>query len=198
MVACRALWGMTALASVMAVLVVPPAIAATDQSTATHPRIAFTGQRLARAGKRAALPVPSLVDLQKADGSTIYDGPILLHSLSFGVSRLSDTSAQCEGVRFRPRSPSPLQTHQLYAAFADRAPLKVARLSGILTFQGHPRGRWTLDLKQAVISGIHTSLTNDTYGQDFTDDVTLSPRAMTLTIKPAVLGPGFKSTVSCH
>jgi hypothetical protein len=145
-----------------------------------------------------ALPIPSHVDLENADGSTIYEGPILLHSLSFGVSRLSGTSVQCEGVRLRPRSPSPLQTHQLYAAFAARAPLKVATLSGILIYQGHPRSRWTLTLKHAVISAVHTSLTIDANGQDFTDDVTLSPRAMTLTIKPRALGPVFKSTFSCQ
>jgi hypothetical protein len=177
----RALRGTTSVASVLALLALVPAVGVA-----------------ARTGKRVALPIPPFVDLQRADGSTIYEGAILLHSLSFGVSGWSGTSAVCEGVRFRPRSPSPLQTHELYAAFAGRAALKVAKFSGALVFQGHPRGRWTLELKQAVISAIHTALTNDASGQDFTDDVTLSPRAMTLTIRPVGLGPGNKSSFRCQ
>jgi anti-sigma-K factor RskA len=47
-VARKAFWGVTSVA-VVAVLAVSPGIAATDHSTTTQPRVAFTGKRPARA-----------------------------------------------------------------------------------------------------------------------------------------------------
>jgi hypothetical protein len=175
---------------VVAALVAFPAIADSAQPTAKH---------------NSFPPVPRVfAELQKADGSIIYHGPIVPQSLSFGVSGFGSTSAVCERVRFRLRAlPFGLQTHRLYAAFVERAPLKVAALTGPLSIaDGETReitGHWTLELEQAVISAIHTSLASEGTVEGFTDDITLTPRAMTLTFIPNRAGGRVtRTTVTCH